>query len=133
MISIEMTGIKEVQQLLKDIPIQAIDAVWDDVQEGGLNVESGAKERCPTLKVPRRINGQLYSGGRLKSSIHTSIYPDERKVTVGTDVYYGPYVENGTVNMRAQPFLYPAFEAERGPLIKRVETTIAQVLGGKRR
>jgi HK97 gp10 family phage protein len=40
--------------------------------------------------------------GRLRDSI----YSDENEV--GTDVEYAPFVEYGTVNMPAQPFLRPA-------------------------
>lgn len=132
MIKVKISGTKELQDSLKSMPTRVMGAVWDDVQEAGLNVESGAKKRCPVRKVPVRINGQLYSGGRLRSSIHASFHPKERRTSVGTNVYYGPYVEYGTVKMKAQPFLHPALEAEQGPLMKRIEETIQKALGGRR-
>lgn len=143
MIKVEIDD-RKVRVLLEKLPAEVMDAVWDDVQEGGFNVERGAKNRCPVLKVPRRIVtserdpppdhsvGQLYFGGRLRSSIHASFYPKERRTSVGTNVYYGPYVEFGTVKMKAQPFLHPALEAETGPLMKRIEETIQKALGGRR-
>lgn len=39
--------------------------------------------------------------------------PDSQ-VFVGTAVEYGPYIEFGTVNMDAQPFLRPALDMARG-------------------
>lgn len=169
MIAVEVSGVKEMKDLLHAMPDELMDAVWADVEEGGLNVESGAKRRCPVSKATIVVDGQKYSGGRLRSSIHVIRERDKRRISVGTNVFYGPYVENGTGvhgpkgspitivprtkrflswvgpdgerrfakkvtvhGMRAQPFLHPAFEAERGPLLKRVEATIAEVLGGKR-
>ena len=132
MIKVEIAGERELQRMLGDLSGKVMTFVWDDVQEAGLNIESEAKRRCPVRKVPVRVNGQLYSGGRLRSSIHASIDADKRTVRVGTNVHYAPYVEYGTVKMRAQPFLNPALEAEKGPLLKRVEETIAQMLGGRK-
>ncbi len=131
MIRVEVDDDK-VREELDSLPAEVMDAAWDELVAGGLNVESGAKKRCPVRKVPVRINGQLYSGGRLRSSIHTIEKKDERTVSVGTNVHYGPYVEHGTVRMKAQPFLNPALEAERGPLLRRLEETIQKALGGGR-
>lgn len=168
MIAVEVSGAKEMQDLLHGMPPKLMGAVWADVEEGGLNVERGAKQRCPVSKATIVVNGQRYSGGRLRSSIHVIREREKRRISVGTNVLYGPYVEYGTgvygpkgspitieprtkrylswigpdggrryakrvtvQGMRAQPFLNPALEAERGPLLERVEATIATVLGGK--
>lgn len=75
----------------------------------GLRVESTAKQLCPV------------DTGRLRSSIRTTTpYKRGRNlvVTVGTNVEYASYVENGTrnrdgsVRMRARPYLRPALERE---------------------
>ncbi|MFA5313220.1 MAG: HK97-gp10 family putative phage morphogenesis protein [Methanomassiliicoccales archaeon] len=132
MIRIEMSGGPELKRYLDTRPEAIKAAVWDEMQYGAYNIDKGAKERCPTRKKAIRINGQLYSGGRLKSSIHPSFYKAQFKVTVGTNVTYGPYVEYGTVKMRAQPFLNPAFEAEKTPLLDRIDKAIEGALGGSR-
>ncbi len=44
--------------------------------------------------------------GNLKSSI--AYDADDRQVIIGSDVTYASYVEEGTVNMRARPYLRPA-------------------------
>lgn len=49
--------------------------------------------------------------GRLRSSITTDLHDLVRlSATVGTDVAYGRYLEFGTVNMAARPWLRPAYE-----------------------
>lgn len=60
----------------------------------GLLMERNAKLACPV------------DTGRLRNSItHTH---DKNTAYVGTNVEYAPYVEMGTVNTRAQPYLKPA-------------------------
>lgn len=60
----------------------------------GQAAERYAKAACPT------------NTGRLKNSItHTN---DKNTVYIGTNVEYAPYVEMGTVNMDARPYLKPA-------------------------
>lgn len=60
----------------------------------GLMAERNAKIACPV------------DTGRLRGSItHTH---DKNTAYVGTDVEYAPYVEMGTANTKAQPYLKPA-------------------------
>jgi HK97 gp10 family phage protein len=42
--------------------------------------------------------------------------------------YYGRYLEDGTVNIPAQPFLTPAFMAHKADTIKAVSDAIAEAL-----
>lgn len=71
-------------------------------------IRNEAVQLAPILKVPRRIDGALYTGGRLRQSINV------RKITggyrVASNVRYAPFVEFGTRFMRAQPFMRPALE-----------------------
>lgn len=66
----------------------------------------------PVLKKPRRINGALYSGGRLRQSISVQKI-GEGWFRVGTNVEYAIWVEFGTRRMAARPFLRPALEKVR--------------------
>lgn len=47
---------------------------------------------------------------RLKNSISHGINEAEEQAIIGTNVEYAPYVEFGTVKMKAQPYLKPAIE-----------------------
>lgn len=46
--------------------------------------------------------------GRLRASMKYEVKTDQKQVKVGTDVEYAPYVELGTRNQRAQPYLKPS-------------------------
>ena len=63
----------------------------------GGKAESYAKELCPV------------DTGNLRNSI-THAQTGEQEETIGSNVEYAPYVELGTVRMRARPFLQPAAE-----------------------
>lgn len=61
--------------------------------------------------------------GRLRSSI--SHAPDGNTEYIGTNVDYAPYLEYGTVDMKAQPYLKPAVakhEYEYRELIRSILT-----------
>jgi HK97 gp10 family phage protein len=68
---------------------------------GGM-AETHAKEICPV------------DTGNLRNSItHTPAAEDsdgKRSVYIGTNVFYAPFVELGTVKMAARPYLRPAVE-----------------------
>lgn len=64
------------------------------LEEIGQVAEGFAKKKCPV------------DTGNLRNSIsHTA---DKDAAYIGTNVYYAPYVEMGTVKMEARPFLKPA-------------------------
>ena len=60
----------------------------------GLTAEGYAKKNAPV------------DTGRLRNSITHEV--DGQEVYIGSNVEYAPYVEMGTVKMKAQPFLKPA-------------------------
>lgn len=69
----------------------------------GVNVQTRAKRLCPV------------DTGRLRSSIQTTM-PFRRGnnlvVSVGSNVNYARFVEEGTRYMKAKPYLRPALEQE---------------------
>jgi HK97 gp10 family phage protein len=48
--------------------------------------------------------------GNLRASVTHQVNEKEKSVQIGTPVEYAPYVELGTKNMKAQPYLTPAVE-----------------------
>lgn len=77
--------------LIEEAAFSQIETALEKV---GLTAERNAKLACPV------------DTGRLRNSItHTH---DKNTAYVGTNVEYAPYVEMGTVNTKAQPYLKPA-------------------------
>lgn len=77
--------------LIEEAAFSQIETALEKV---GLMAERNAKIACPV------------DTGRLRNSIsHTH---DKNTAYVGTNVEYAPYVEMGTTNTKAQPYLKPA-------------------------
>lgn len=66
------------------------------LDEIGMIAEGYAKRKCPV------------DTGNLRSSITHQVDYQGKKVYVGTNVEYAPYVEMGTSKQTAQPYLRPA-------------------------
>ena len=81
--------------------------ILKELQITGLKVESKAKVRAPI------------DTGRLRSSIATKT--DKNSVTVSTNVEYAPFVEHGTVKMKARPYLFNSYKEELPRLIARIK------------
>jgi HK97 gp10 family phage protein len=94
--------------------IENMHGIVDDVvMEVALNIQDDAQALCPV------------NTGTLRASI-AAMLSESGVAEVGTDVYYAVFVEFGTVNMAAEPFLTPAFEMHSGEL----NTLLAQMVMG---
>ena len=90
--------------------------------EVGLIVEGQAKLLCAvrTGRLAASVTTQAVRKGtapRGEGAVSTDMIQapdDENEVFVGTPVFYGPYIEYGTVRSEAQPFLRPALAIARG-------------------
>lgn len=83
------------------------------IANGCLAIEADAKKNCPV------------DTGNLRASISNTVGDMEGEV--GSNVEYANFVELGTKKMSAQPFLHPAFEANKDKIIREIRNTI----GGK--
>ena len=93
--------------LVKEATFSQVERALEKV---GLTAERYAKLACPV------------DTGRLRNSIsHTH---DKNTAYIGTNVEYAPYVEMGTKNTKAQPYLKPAIADH----IQEYKNTIEQEL-----
>jgi phage gpG-like protein len=124
--------------------LASIDQFGEDVAEcidkqvaiAAINIQGAAKYRAPVLKVPRRIKGALYSGGRLRKSInvyHNTEGPASAEVRAEVDyaapVEFGHRTSAGTF-VPAQPFMTPAVEGEGPRFWDRLTAALNEVIGG---
>lgn len=127
-IDIDISQLNKAIKKIKAWETEKIQAVKDTVNESALNVQKGAKRRCPV------------DTGRLRSSITIQPYNGGFTMQVGTNVKYAPSVEFGTgprvirakrkkalywpgashpvkkvtlPPQPAKPFLFPAWEEEK--------------------
>jgi HK97 gp10 family phage protein len=88
-VSFKVKGLEEAIQSIADWSEEKVQAVKDAVNESALNIQTAAKQNLTS-------NGNV-DNGRLRSSIQIEpASSDHMKLTVGTNVFYAPYVEWGT-------------------------------------
>ena len=95
-ITVDLGQVERLQQALKAMPHIVQEELGKAVVKLVLIVEATAKKKCPV------------DTGNLRASI-TPVIESWARGFVGTNVEYAPYVEYGTRNAPAQPFLEPAF------------------------
>ena len=71
----------------------------------GLTAEKYAKEICP-VGTPESTGIPGYVGGTARNSITHIV--QGRAVYIGSNVFYFPHFEFGTIHMKARPTLRPA-------------------------
>ena len=115
MIDVDFRKIARLQAALKAVPEVVTEELGRAVRDLILLVEGEAKKRCAV------------DTGKLRASI-TPVIESWAAGYVGTNTAYAPYVEYGTRNMAAQPYLEPAFEEGRKQAGKIFGAAIARVI-----
>ena len=96
---------------------ELIEAVMRGLKKTALRVETEAKQNCPV------------DTGALRQSIQTRQTGDTT-IVVSPQKNYAGYVEFGTKNMEAQPYMGPAWDKHKEGLAKDVTSEIKKVLKG---
>lgn len=105
MIEVKVTGMDKINANLQKA-IQKLGAgALKGVEAACILVEGKAKQNLTT-------NRSVVTG-RLRASITYKVNTANYTGTVGTNVYYAPYVEFGTRRSRAKPYLAPALQRSR--------------------
>jgi len=94
----------------KEIEGKLLGDIQKSLEQVGLVVERQAK-----INVSQSTGHPQVQTGRLRSSITHEVGQGE--VAIGTNVYYGKYLELGTSKMPPYPWLFPALEAKRSEII----------------
>lgn len=117
-IHIRFEGLTELQEKL----INAKDpgAIKRVVRKNGAELQSKMQREAVFVKG--------YSKGETQQSISLQITDggSTAKVSPGTD--YSPYLEYGTRFMEAQPFVVPAFDAQKDIFHKDIEKLVKKLL-----
>ena len=107
-----------------DVKIRGRRVTGKTAFEVGLVVEGQAKLLAPvdTGRLAASITTQASDSGTIptgEGAVSTDVIArpsasNRIEVFVGTPVFYGPYVEFGTIRSNAQPFLRPALDLAKG-------------------
>ena len=119
-ITIKVNGIPEALASLKRYQKRKKEQIKIELRIGAFKVEALAKDVVAVLT------------GRLKSSVTTDDSDIEVLIMrVGTNVFYGPYVEFGTKHMEARPYLFPAFFTYENEIVKAIGRVLRKDIGIK--
>lgn len=110
MAKIKIVGIEKLQKKLKDNV--RLDDVKKVVRHNGAEMQTKAQQNAPV------------DTGTLKRSIGLEITASGMTAEVEPKAEYGPYVELGTRFMKAQPYLKPAFNEQKGKFEKDMQKLV---------
>ncbi len=91
-----------------------LDAIQDELKDSAYEIEKQGKANCPV------------DTGRLRNSIKADV--GNLEANIGTDVYYAPYVHDGTYRMAARPFLESAAETVLDDIEDRIADAIERLI-----
>ncbi len=106
--TLKIRGMKELQGALKGLPVELRGKMQGEIKKSTLAVHRLA------------VRGAPVDTGRLRSSLRFEVSDEGLTGEIFTDVEYGPHVEFGTQKTRANPFMFNAWNEERGKLLTRL-------------
>lgn len=83
--------------------------IADELNSGAESCVSLGQQLAPVSDIS--TPGYVHMKDRIKQTEEAT--PEHLKVTMESQADYSAFVEYGTVNMEAQPFMTPAFESAR--------------------
>lgn len=134
--TVKVTGQEDLKKNLASLDKLFGKEIRSALIAGGKLVETEAKKSIQTMSMGDRVIRTRNGGGEyehitsrpgdapntdtglLVKSIVTEVAP--AGVFVGTNTEYAPWLEFGTSNMKARPFLYPALQSKRKVIIELV-------------
>lgn len=140
----QLTGTDELKRALREFGLQADNQIKQIVQGTAQNVRShairsiqrGPKSGATYEKYqPNRVHRASAPGqapatdtGRLAGSIQADIRGREAEVSANAE--YAAFLEFGTQDMEARPFLFPALEKERPAWERRLQRIVDEAAKG---
>lgn len=129
-------GLSRLQRKLGLIPDQVKVSIQTSLQQSGQELVGYAQALVPvesgTLRASIRLHtaGQIVPGQSIGAAERT--VPDNQVVvTAGdADAYYARWVEFGTADAPAHPFLFPAFRALRTRIKRRTQRAVRAAVQG---
>lgn len=99
--SVNIVGMNEVIGRLNKLDVASRVAVRSEVTKSANRIRKAARQRVP-------INTK-----KLQQSIRARYSTDKLSAEIGPTIFYAHFVEFGTVDTPAKPFMHPSWEEER--------------------
>ncbi len=115
-VSVKLIGDKKVRERLKKYKLKVPKEVKQVIARKTLDIQRSAKQIV-------REKG-LIKTGNMRNSIFTKLTTDGFTGEIVSEADYSAYIELGTVNMDARPFMKPAYEKEKPDFDKRMREAV---------
>lgn len=142
---VNISGLRELQAALKELPDRvAKNALRASVYAGAKIVRDDAKQRAPiftgpvsqghpppgTLKKAVIMKQIPEQSGKFRQTFYVAVrhgkkYQKVGKKEINRDAFYWRFVEFGTANMAARPFMRPAFESQKLAAVEAIKAKLA--------
>lgn len=131
----QLEGVKELTGKLTEIGAKfAAKELRGTVEDALEEAEHVARARIPVGTEPHKTRrGRLVSGGFALATLHIETFVNKSKGTavamlgVAREAFYAvQFVELGTSTQEAQPWLQPAFEQSKDPMLQRLADSLRQ-------
>lgn len=118
--TVNIDGLRKLQRALTDLPERvAKKALGSAVLAGGGVVRKDARRRAPVA------TGNLRKQIRTRRSKLSTVYNVTYFVGVGGKAFYWRFIEFGTKDQPAHPFLRPAFEENKKAAIEAIKAKLS--------
>lgn len=121
-IKVDIKGMDELVGKLNKMNQMMSVRVEEQVNETGKAIRKSAKARVPVDPV---------DGGDLKKTISMKRSKDKLSATIGPqkgEWWKGIFIEFGTVNQPAQPFMHPAWEENKNDYLNGMKKALGKVV-----
>lgn len=109
---VELEGQEEFRQALARLQFGVLREMKEAVKASADEIEQEAKARVPVLS------------GDTHDSIKTVLRDGGTAATIGSGYFLARFIEQGTTQQPAKPFLNPAFQLVRPKYLQRVEDAV---------
>lgn len=110
-VTFKLDGMEALQRAIVEAPKEAKRGASDAVRQTTWAIADKMRQRAPVR------SGTLLSSIDARVPVLTGL---TGSVEINGDAYYWRFLEYGTVNMRARPFIRPSGEEEQNPFIERL-------------
>lgn len=139
----KISGADAIKKRLAALGPATTRAIWPVVVDGALRIQGDAVRSIMDQKGfevvtryrPRREvvvspPGEAPNSdtGRLAKSITVDLNKSDLTARVYTNLEYAPWLEFGTRDMAARPFMGPAFRRQKGSILEEIEQALEQAV-----
>ncbi|BCJ86454.1 HK97-gp10 family putative phage morphogenesis protein [Effusibacillus dendaii] len=115
--SVEVDGLQQLFSGLDRLSDEMRDAIWKQIKQSAKELRKDAQSRAPAR-----------ADQRLKKSIRVQYDEDALEAVIGPKVFYAHFLEFGTVQQPAQPYMTPAFENQKSKYLDALKRTVEGLL-----